>query len=161
MQRATLGSGNTRTAAPTAIPGFEKHRKSAVKANLKFYIVGAVVVIAAVAIVMTAMQGSSVYYYTVAEFQDKQAALTASDSMRVSGMVVAGSIKKNDSGRSVTFTAIDRVDKTKTLNITYSGILPDTFADDAEVVVTGAYGQGVFQAKEMLAKCPSKYTSGK
>ncbi|MEI6047054.1 MAG: cytochrome c maturation protein CcmE [Chloroflexota bacterium] len=161
MQRASFSASATRTATPTSIPGFEKHRKSAVKANLKFYLVGAVVAIAAVVIAVTAMQGSSVFYYTVGEFQDKQATLNIGEPMRVSGTVLTGSIKKDEVSRAITFTAIDKLDKTKSLTVTYSGILPDTFKDDADVVVTGTYGQGVFQAKEMLAKCPSKYTSGK
>lgn len=159
MERASFEQVSGRKAKQVSAVGFEKYRKSAVQANLKFYIVGAVVAIAAVAIVFTAMQGSSVYYYTIAEFQAKQAELKSSDSLRVSGMVLPGSIKKDEISRSVTFTAMDKVDKTKTLTVTYSGIIPDTFKDEAEVVVTGAYGQGVFQAKEMLAKCPSKYSS--
>jgi cytochrome c-type biogenesis protein CcmE len=159
MERASFDPTTARKAKRVAVAGFEKHRKSAVQANLKFYIVGAVVAIAAVVIVVTAMQGSSVYYYTIAEFQTQQATLKSNDSLRVSGMVLPGSIKKDDISHSVTFTAIDKTDKTKTLTVTYSGVIPDTFKDEAEVVVTGSYGQGVFQAKEMLAKCPSKYSS--
>jgi cytochrome c-type biogenesis protein CcmE len=168
MQDASLKPRSTTSKRGTAasLTGFEKHRKSATQLNLKFIIVGAVVVVAAVVIVVTAMQGNSVYYYTVAEFQDKVAALGNNDQLRVSGMVLPGSIQKSDTGRTVTFTAIDKVDKTKKLTVTYSGVVPDTFKDEAEVVVTGAYtagsagpAQGVFQAKEMLAKCPSKYSS--
>jgi cytochrome c-type biogenesis protein CcmE len=42
----------------------------------------------------------------------------------------------------------------------YSGIVPDTFKNDAEVVVQGTLRQdGTFQVKPdgVIAKCPSKY----
>ena len=46
----------------------------------------------------------------------------------------------------------------KTITVRYTGIVPDTFKDDAEVIVTGSVdSQGVFQANDLLAKCPSKY----
>jgi cytochrome c-type biogenesis protein CcmE len=35
--------------------------------------------------------------------------------------------------------------------------VPDTFLDDAEVVVTGRLTPEGFMATEMTAKCPSKY----
>ncbi len=163
MQRSSTATQEkpTEKSARPAPTGFEKYRKSksAASNNLKFYIVGAVVVVAAIVIVATAMQGSSVYYYTIAEFSDKQATINTGDPLRVAGMVLPGSIKKDDISRSVSFTAIDKVDKSKSITVTYAGVIPDTFKDEAEVVVTGSYGQGVFQAKEMLAKCPSKYSS--
>ena len=46
----------------------------------------------------------------------------------------------------------------KTITVRYTGVVPDTFKDDAEVIVTGELGRdGTFEAKELLAKCPSKY----
>ncbi len=47
----------------------------------------------------------------------------------------------------------------KTITVRYKGIVPDTFKDDAEVIVTGKLQPGgeLFIASELLAKCPSKY----
>ncbi len=46
----------------------------------------------------------------------------------------------------------------KTVTVRYTGIVPDNFKDDAEVIVTGTLGSdGVFTGTEVLAKCPSKY----
>ena len=41
----------------------------------------------------------------------------------------------------------------------YTGILPDTFKDEAEVVLKGTLTNGVFhvQPDGVMAKCPSKY----
>ena len=43
--------------------------------------------------------------------------------------------------------------------VVYQGIIPDTFKDDSEVVVEGAYdsSEELFHATVLLAKCPSKY----
>ena len=49
-------------------------------------------------------------------------------------------------------------EKRRTLPVSYHGIIPDTFVDDAAVVVEGRLQEdGTFVAHELLAKCPSKY----
>jgi cytochrome c-type biogenesis protein CcmE len=140
-------------------PGhYGKHRKPK-SGNRKFIAAGAVIVLAAVAIVVVAMQGSSVYYVTIAEFHGKQATLDLNKEVRVAGKVVPGTINRSDPTQGVSFTAVDAVDPTQTMKVVYNKIVPDTFKDDAQVVVTGTYSNGVFSASEMLAKCPSKYSS--
>lgn len=48
--------------------------------------------------------------------------------------------------------------KGKTIPVAYTGVAPDTFKDNAEVIVTGSLGDdGTFLAKDLTAKCPSKY----
>ena len=48
--------------------------------------------------------------------------------------------------------------KGQTITAFYTGVVPDTFQEDSEVVLHGALGtDGVFQATEIIAKCPSKY----
>ena len=45
-----------------------------------------------------------------------------------------------------------------TMSNRYHGIVPDTFVDNADVVVEGRLaGDGTFEAHTLLAKCPSKY----
>ena len=45
------------------------------------------------------------------------------------------------------------------LKVIYDDMLPDTFAEGGEVVLTGELEPSatVFRASEMTAKCPSKY----
>lgn len=44
------------------------------------------------------------------------------------------------------------------VTVRYEGIVPDTFKDDAEVIVTGVLGDDrLFRGSELVAKCPSKY----
>lgn len=50
--------------------------------------------------------------------------------------------------------------KGKTITVSYVGVVPDTFKDNAEVTVGGTLqADGTFHAQEMTAKCPSKYES--
>jgi cytochrome c-type biogenesis protein CcmE len=45
----------------------------------------------------------------------------------------------------------------KLMKVVYSGIMPNNFESSTSVVVTGKYYGGVFHAKDILTKCPSKY----
>jgi cytochrome c-type biogenesis protein CcmE len=43
----------------------------------------------------------------------------------------------------------------------YTGVTPDTFKEDSEVVVKGMLASdNTFHATEIIAKCPSKYEAG-
>ena len=141
--------------------GFEKHRKSG-KTNYRVWAIGVVAVVAAVVIIFTAMQGSTVYYQTVDEFAHKISTNTIpTEPSRVNGKVVANTISYNAAHSVVSFTAVDLKNANSTLKVSYSGIIPDTFKDDAQVVVTGTFDPNskTFVSNEMLAKCPSKYQS--
>ena len=49
----------------------------------------------------------------------------------------------------------------KVVRAYYTGVAPDTFKEDSEVVVKGRLTeQNTFQATEIIAKCPSKYEPG-
>jgi cytochrome c-type biogenesis protein CcmE len=49
----------------------------------------------------------------------------------------------------------------KVVRAYYTGVTPDTFKEDSEVVVKGRLTeQNTFQATEIIAKCPSKYEPG-
>ena len=43
------------------------------------------------------------------------------------------------------------------LKVTYDGAKPGNFDQASHVVCVGKYNNGVFVAKELLIKCPSKY----
>ena len=43
----------------------------------------------------------------------------------------------------------------------YTGIVPDTFNDEAEVVLSGKLGPDGFHATNVVAKCPSKYEAAR
>ena len=66
-----------------------------------------------------------------------------------------GSIRRT--GTKVEFVLVE---KDQTLSVVYSGTEapPDTFKDDSQALADGSYGRdGVFHAKQLQAKCASKY----
>ena len=72
--------------------------------------------------------------------------------------VVPGSIRWDEYRHRPAFTVAD---STYSLEIRYVGnaVLPDTFKDEAQVVLEGYYdsGRNYFEAQIVFAKCPSKY----
>ncbi len=58
------------------------------------------------------------------------------------------------------FTTVNKLSGAS-MKVKYNGIVPDTFKEDSEVVVEGAWdsASGEFEASVLLAKCPSKYES--
>lgn len=106
----------------------------------------------------TGVQESKSYYVTIAELRgmgDK----AYSKRLRVAGNVVPGSIKRQ--GTRVDFLLQE---ETRTLAVTYKGTEapPDTFKDDSQAMAEGEFGRdGVFHAKQLQAKCASKYAPKK
>jgi len=43
------------------------------------------------------------------------------------------------------------------MKVVYKGAMPNNFESATSVVVTGKYKNGIFMAKDILTKCPSKY----
>ena len=75
--------------------------------------------------------------------------------IRVGGMVVEGSVKRSDSDLSTTFLVTDYEGS---VEVSYTGILPDLFGEGQGVVVAGILGaNGRFQATEVLAKHDENY----
>lgn len=75
--------------------------------------------------------------------------------LKMGGHVVEGSIMNKPGTMDYIF---DVTRNEKTIRVYYTGVVPDTFKDDAEVVVSGRMSpKGHFEATEVVAKCPSKY----
>jgi cytochrome c-type biogenesis protein CcmE len=72
---------------------------------------------------------------------------------RIGGLVEAGSLVRDD-GETVRFRVTDGG---ASIPVTYTGILPDLFAEDQGVVGQGRFVDGTFQAVEILAKHDETY----
>ena len=67
-------------------------------------------------------------------------------------------MKWDASKRDLHFTVIDMAGQAGEVQVHYSGLLPDMFAEDRDVVVEGPYTKASpFEAKAVLTSCPSKY----
>src|SRR5690606_14957280 len=76
--------------------------------------------------------------------------------IRGGGCVKPGSVKRASGSLQVNFVITDGAAE---VPVSYSGILPDLFAEGEAAVVNGTLdGQGVFQATQVLAKHDENYT---
>lgn len=103
------------------------------------------------------------YYVTIPELV-KMGDNAYKSNLRVDGFVRPGSIVK--SGTHITFVMDEfeshsaQAGSGRSLTVSYNGSEPppDTFKDNAQAVAEGRLGNdGVFQAKQLQAKCASKY----
>ncbi len=102
----------------------------------------------------TGVQESKSYYVTIQELQG-MGNTAYTKRLRVAGNVQPGSIKRT--GTHVEFVLVE---KDRTLNVDYNGTEapPDTFKDNSQALAEGSFGRdGVFHAKQLQAKCASKY----
>jgi cytochrome c-type biogenesis protein CcmE len=75
--------------------------------------------------------------------------------MQIHGNIVAGSILKKRGALDYKF-ALFHGDHF--VEVTYTGLVPDSFRDCADLVVTGQLtSPQIFAAEQISAKCPSKY----
>ncbi len=76
-------------------------------------------------------------------------------SFRVGGMVVDGSVQRDQQSLAVSF---DLTDHAEVVTVTYDGILPDLFREGQGIVAMGSLDDsGVFVASEVLAKHDENY----
>ena len=72
---------------------------------------------------------------------------------RLGGLVEDGSLVRGE-GTSITFRVTDG---NATVPVTYTGVLPDLFAEKQGLVATGRLIDGTFEATEILAKHDETY----
>jgi cytochrome c-type biogenesis protein CcmE len=121
---------------------------------LKFGSVTVLILLSLGYLAYTGVQDSKSYYVTIKEL-NAMGNGAYSKRLRVAGNVVPGSIKR--SGTQVDFLLKEN---DLTLPVSYTGTEapPDTFKDDSQALADGSFGHdGVFHAKQLQAKCASKY----
>jgi cytochrome c-type biogenesis protein CcmE len=102
------------------------------------------------ALVLNAFQSNLVFFYSPTQVAANEA--PAGRTFRIGGLVEQGSIKRE--GVKVHFVVTDTA---KTIPVTFEGILPDLFKEGKGVVAQGQLSDGVFVAREVLAKHDENY----
>ncbi len=127
------------------------------KSNTCMYAVIALLLLGGVGfLVFQGLSENSTYFLDVAEAKAQDTSRMT--SVRLFGTVCSENIKRPAKGMGVSFILEDQFDKSQTLPVIYTGVVPDTFKDGAEVIVEGGFTPaGEFQAKVLMTKCPSKY----
>lgn len=153
---------------------------SNVPANrLKFLIGGLLIVAAVVYLIITSTQASAQYFMTIEELEQKGSQVIGRN-LRVSGAVIGDSIQYDPQTLTLRFTVAHVPGDNKEieaqgglaavlhaavidpsrprLQVIYQGVKPDLLRDEAQAIMTGKLGEdGIFYAEELLLKCPTKY----
>ena len=121
-----------------------RHKRLAIAA------VVVLVIAAAAALILNAFQSNLVFFFSPTQIESKEAPVNR--TFRLGGLVVAGSVKRT--GVAVDFMVTDTA---KSVPVHFEGILPDLFKEGKGVVAQGKLQDGVFMAKEVLAKHDENY----
>jgi cytochrome c-type biogenesis protein CcmE len=154
--------------------------KSANTANRMKFIIGGLLIIAAVAyLIISSTRASAQYFLTVEELNQKGAEAQGRE-LRISGAVIGDTIQYDPETLTLKFTvahipgdnneieaqgglgevlhqAVVDTSRPK-LDVVYQDVKPDLLRNEAQAIMTGRLGEdGVFYAEELLLKCPTKY----
>lgn len=152
------------------------------KGNPLKFIIGGLVIVAAIAwLIISSLQANVQYFLTVDEVLEKeQAGELTGRNIRLSGAVVGDSIQYDMDTLELSFTIVhvpgdlDMVEEEgglaaalhnavidparSRLEVVYYGAQPDLLQNEAQAILTGELlPSGVFEADELLLKCPTKY----
>jgi cytochrome c-type biogenesis protein CcmE len=128
------------------------------KRNRRF-IFGGIIILAALAYLITgSMREAIVYFKTPSELKADKGA-SKGKSLRIGGMVLAGSLKMDLKSLTYRFRITDGVES---VPVYFRGVPPDLFSEGKGAVIEGRLGEdGVFQATSIMAKHAEEYSPPK
>jgi cytochrome c-type biogenesis protein CcmE len=113
----------------------------------------AVAMIGAVLLAMWGLQDRAAYFVTPSDIAASN--VPADKAMRLGGMVVKGSLKRDADGVTIRFIVSDGKAETP---VVYRGITPDLFREGSGAVAEGRLDpNGLFVADNILAKHDERY----
>ena len=128
------------------------------KQHVKLSIGVVVIVVSMAYLIFSGATGSTMYFLTVPEVQQKLTTLTG-EPIRVAGKVTEDPI---DWDVRNLFLAFVIGDGSARIPVRYKGVKPDMFQPGVDVIVEGRLGQdGVLVASVLMTSCPSKYQEEK
>src|SRR4030042_1097994 len=110
------------------------------------YIVGIVIVLVFIAFAAINLSKSLTPYVSLTE------AKKSKKVVQVKGQRVAGSENFDMEKKIFSFKMTD--DKGEQFEVVYHGVKPANLEQAEEIVVIGRYTQGLFEAEQLLVKCP-------
>jgi cytochrome c-type biogenesis protein CcmE len=145
----------------------------------KFLVGGLLIIAAVIYLIVTTLQSTAQYFYTVDEIQAKGDSIVGKN-LRASGAVLGDTIEYDPQTLTIRFVVVnvsnDNADieaagglaevlhqavnnpNATRMTVEYIGPKPDLLKDEAQAIVTGKVGaDGVFYADELLLKCPTRY----
>lgn len=122
---------------------------------LKIGLTSVVLAVALAGLLWSTLSEGTEYYKHVDEVMADRAQWEGKN-LQLHGFVVKDSILRKRDSLDYRFKVHS---KGAVVDATYTGIVPDTFKDDSEVVLKGVLGPDGFRVAPngVMAKCPSKY----
>jgi len=122
--------------------------------RMAFILVGLAGLAVAAGLVLNALNSNLALYISPTDVMAGNA--PKDTTFRLGGMVVEGTLKRQDDGLTVHF---DVTDNAETVAVAFTGILPDLFKEGTGIVAQGKMSGGMFKASEVLAKHDENYMS--
>jgi cytochrome c-type biogenesis protein CcmE len=121
--------------------------------RLVLVVLAAAAMIGAVVLAMWGLQDRAAYFVTPSDIAARK--VPVDRAMRLGGMVVKGSLKRDADGVTVRFIVSDQKAQTP---VVFRGITPDLFKEGSGVVAEGRLDlSGLFVADNILAKHDERY----
>jgi cytochrome c-type biogenesis protein CcmE len=154
--------------------------RAASKGRTKFIVGGVLILAAVVYLIISSTQAAAQYYLTLKELQARQSELVGK-SVSVSGVVLGDTIQQDPKTATLTFTVANIPGTTEEIDamgglaealhkmavdpgqprmkVIYVGQRPDLLKNEAQAIMTGKLAaDGTFHADSLLLKCPTKYS---
>jgi cytochrome c-type biogenesis protein CcmE len=125
--------------------GLKKQRR------IQILALAAVALVVATGLVGYAMRDGINFFRTPTQVVESPP--SASEVFRIGGLVEEGSLVRGQ-GKSITFRVTDT---NMSVPVSFTGVLPDLFAENEGMVGTGKLVDGVFLASEILARHDETY----
>lgn len=110
---------------------------------------------ASAALAVVALRDNLVFFHTPSQLRASPP--RAGASLRIGGVVEAGSVIREAGSLTVRFVVTDESHR---VPVVYRGLLPDLFKEERGVVAAGSLGEdGVFHAAQVLAKHDENYVA--
>lgn len=120
----------------------------------RMFFIGLMIALTATGVVLVAgsMRDAVIFFYTPSDLLSKKVPMLK--QIRLGGLVDKGSFQRVSDGLAVTFGISDLIG---TINVKYSGALPDLFREGRGVVVQGYLKDETFYASQVLTKHDETY----
>jgi cytochrome c-type biogenesis protein CcmE len=119
--------------------------------RIAIIVAGLVLLAVATTLLLQSFQSNLVFFFSPTEVAEGKA--PKEGNFRIGGIVETGSVQRI--GTQVKFRVTDTA---KTMDVVYTGILPDLFKEGKGVVAQGKQGSdGIFVADQVLAKHDENY----
>ena len=106
--------------------------------------------VSGISLILYSLNSNLDYFFTPTELKDQN--ISSDKRIKIGGMVLEGSVFRNDSNISFTVT-----DYESFVRVEFIGIVPDLFQEGSGVVALGYLNDEVFYAEEVLAKHDENY----